>query len=133
MAAVSSFTTTLLIHLLCVIVFVGGQTAMVFVVSPVMRASGGDESEARMRSMAMRFGIVSAVALTILVVTGIIMAVQKDLMSDALLSAKMGLLVLIFILTGLHFRLPYARQISLVIVLLSLAAVALGVQLTATR
>ena len=124
---------TLLIHLLCVIVFVGGQTAMVFVVSPVMRAFGGEESGARMRSMAMRFGIVSAIALTILVVTGIIMAVQKDLMSDALLSAKMGLLVLIFILTGLHFRLPYARQISLVIVLLSLAAVALGVQLTATR
>lgn len=128
----SSFTITLLIHLLCVIVFVGGQAAMVLVVSPIMRAAGDEGSAARMRTMAMRFGIVTAVALTVMIVTGIIMAVDKDLMSNALLSAKMGILVLIFLLTGLHFRLPYARLLSFVIFALSIVAVALGVQLTAT-
>lgn len=133
MPLVTGYTITLLIHLLCVIAFVGGQLAMAVVVSPVMRGAGGEDGEARMRKMAMRFGIVSAVALTVLIMTGIIMAVDKDLMSNALLSAKMGILLLIFAGMGLHYRLPYARQISIVILLLSVVAVVLGVQLTATN
>ena len=52
------------LHLLGILLFVGGQLALVVAVTPVLRARGED---AAMRAIARRFGIGGAVALAVIV------------------------------------------------------------------
>jgi len=110
-------------HLLGITLFVGGQLALVVAIAPVLR--GRDE----MRAVARRFGIASAVALTVIVATGAAMASHYDRWGDPTLHAKLALLALIFVLTGLHVVSSARRAISLAITVLSVALVYLGVAL----
>lgn len=120
-------SVVLTLHLFGIIFFVGGQMAMVAAVTPSMRGrEGGEEA---MRQIAKRFGIGSAVALLVIIASGVQMAVDDHKFDEPLLHAKMGLLALVFVLTALHTKIPYTRALSLTIFALSLVLVVLGVQL----
>jgi putative copper export protein len=113
------------LHLLGIAFFVGGQLMLVTVVTPALRG----QDRAVMRAAAKRFGIGSAVALVVIIATGIAMASHYHLWSDGKLHAKIGLLVAVFVLTALHTRTPYTRAISLATLALSIVIVFLGVEL----
>jgi hypothetical protein len=121
----SGWDVVLFFHLLGMAFFVGGQLMLVTVVTPALRGQDG----ALMRQAAMRFGIGSAVALLVIIGTGIAMASHFHLWSDSTLQWKIGLLVLVLVLTGLHTRTPYTRALSLVVLGLSIVIVLLGVAL----
>ena len=126
MRAMDSVLLTL--HLFGIIFFVGGQMAMVGAVTPTL---GGREGNTEaIREIAKRFGIGSAIALVVIVVTGSLMAADDNLFSEPLLHAKMGLLALVLLLTGLHTKVPYTKAVSLTIFVISLVLVVLGVQLS---
>jgi uncharacterized membrane protein len=112
-------------HLLAVAFFVGGQLMLVTVVTPALRG----QDRALMRAAAMRFGIGSAIALVVIVLTGAAMASHFHLWSDGTLQTKITLLIVIFLLTGLHTKVPYTRALSLLILALSLVTFFLGVSL----
>jgi hypothetical protein len=57
------------------------------------------------------------------------MASHFDRWSDTTLHWKIGLLILVFVLTGLHTRVPYTRAISYVVLATSLVIFWLGVDL----
>jgi uncharacterized membrane protein len=112
-------------HLLGIALFVGGQLMLVLVVTPALRG----QDPALMRGAARRFGIASAVALVVIVATGAAMASHFDRWGDSTLHWKIGLLILVFVLTGLHTRVPYTRAISYTVLALSLVIFWLGVTL----
>jgi len=112
------------LHLLGVAFFVGGQLVLV-AITPLLH----DDRE-RMRAVAKRFGAGSGVALAVIMATGAAMASKYHLWSDGTLHAKLGLLVLVFVLTGLHVVTERRRAISLSIVVVSVAIMYLGVRLT---
>jgi len=95
------------------------------VVTPALR---GREPEL-MRAAAKRFGIGSAVALTIIIGTGAAMASHLNRWGDGTLHWKIGLLALVLVLTGLHTRVPYARALSLTVLAISIVIVLPGVAL----
>jgi uncharacterized membrane protein len=113
------------LHLLAVALFVGGQLMLALVVTPSLRG----QDPALMRAAARRFGIASALALVVIVVTGAAMASHFDRWSDTTLHRKIGLLIVVFVVTGLHTRVPYARAISYAVLALSLVIFWLGVTL----
>jgi putative copper export protein len=113
------------LHLLAIALFVGGQLMLALVVTPALRG----QDPALMRSAARRFGIASAVALVVIVVTGAAMASHFDRWSDTTLHWKIGLLVLVFVLTGLHTKTPYTRALSYAVLAISLVIFWLGVAL----
>ena len=82
-----------------------------------------------MRGAARRFGIASVVALVVIVATGAAMASHFERWSDSTLHWKIGLLILVFVLTGLHTRVPYTRAISYLVLATSLVIFWLGVTL----
>src|SRR4051812_30632022 len=96
--ALQTWTVIRFLHVAAMALFVGGQLALVVAVTPALRAHGSDEA---MRDAARRFGVASAAALAVLVATGAAMASHYDLWGDGVL-AKLGVLVLVFVLTGLH-------------------------------
>jgi putative copper export protein len=112
------------LHLLAVAFFVGGQLVLVAAITPVLRSSRDE-----MRAVAKRFGIGSAVALAVIIATGAALASHFHRWNDHVLHAKLGLLVLIFVLTGLHVVTERRRAISLSLVVVSLVIVYLGVEL----
>ena len=125
----NTWTFIRFLHLSGIIFFVGGQLMLVVAVAPAMRAAGA-EAEPAMRAIARRFGIGSAVALALIIATGIAMASHYDLWDDGTLQAKLGLLVLVFVLTGLHVVVPYRRALALATLVVSLVIVYLGLKLT---
>jgi uncharacterized membrane protein len=128
---VQTWTVIRFLHLTGVIFFVGGQLMLAAVVAPAMRAVAGEEERApAMRAVARRFGIGSAVALALIIATGIALASHYHLWDDSVLQAKIALLVLVFALTGLHVVLPYRRALSLLVLVTSLVIVYLGLKLT---
>ena len=112
------------LHIVELAFFVGGQLLLVLV-TPAVRAY-----EITMRRVAMRFGISSAVALAVLIGSGVAMASHFSLWSDPTLHAKLGLLVLVFVLVGLHVVTPRSRALSYTTLAVSLLIVWLGVKLT---
>jgi putative copper export protein len=114
------------LHLAGMAFFVGGQLMLVAVVTPVMHRHASEEA---MRAAAKRFGIGSAVALSVLIATGVAMASHFSRWDDPTLHAKLALLVLVFVLTGLHVVTPYARAVSIGVLVTSLLIVWLGVKL----
>jgi uncharacterized membrane protein len=113
------------LHLLGVALFVGGQLMLALVVTPSLRG----QDPALMRAAARRFGFASVGALVVIVVTGAAMASHFDRWGDATLHWKIGLLILVFVLTGLHTRVPYTRAISYAVLATSLVIFWLGVAL----
>ena len=113
------------LHLLAIAFFVGGQLMLALVVTPALR---GQDREL-MRAAAKRFGIGSAVALLVIIATGVALASHFERWSDTTLHWKIGLLVAVFALTGLHTKTPYTRAISIGTLGLSVVIFYLGVTL----
>ena len=94
---------------------------------PALRGRSDDDA---MRAVARRFGIASAIALAVAIATGAAMAGHFGRWHDPTLQAKLGLLVLIGVLLGLHVATPYTRAISLAVLATSIVIVWLGLRLT---
>jgi peptidoglycan/LPS O-acetylase OafA/YrhL len=125
---VDSWTLIRYLHVIALAFFVGGQLMLVAAIVPAMRRHPARDEV--MRAVAKRFGIGSLVALAVLLATGAAMAAHFALWADSVLQAKLALLVLIGVLTGLHVVTPYTRAISLAVFVTSLVIVWLGVVLT---
>jgi uncharacterized membrane protein len=124
-SAVEGWDLVRFLHLLAIALFVGGQMMLVLVVTPALRG----QDPALMRGAARRFGIASAVSLVVIVATGAALASHFDRWGDSTLHWKIGLLVLVFVLTGLHTKIPYTRAVSYLVLALSLVIFWLGVTL----
>ena len=114
------------LHELSFIFFVGGQLLLLLAVTPAIRRHGSD---AAMKEAARRFGMGSAVALLVLIATGIAMASHFDDWARGVLHVKLGLVAVVLILLGLHVVRPRTRGLSLLMVAVSLGIVWCGVQL----
>ena len=114
------------LHIVGLAVFVGGQIVLVASIVPVLHA----EPDEVMVRVARRFGIVTGVAIAVLVATGIAMASHFSLWQNDTLHAKLAVLVLVGVLLGLHIVSPRSRAVSLALVASSLLVVWLGVALT---
>lgn len=117
----------LYLHLLAMAFFVGGQLVLAAAIVPVERRAPEPE---RMRAMARRFGIGSAVALAVLLATGIAMADHYSLWSSGTLQLKLSLVGALIVLTLVHMRAPRAHALQGAILLVSLVVVWLGADLS---
>jgi uncharacterized membrane protein len=106
--------------------FVGGQLVLAAVLVPVERAAPDPE---RMRAAARRFGVGSAIALVVLLATGIAMADHYSLWSSSTLQIKLTLIGVLIALTLVHLRFPRTHALQGVIFLITLAVVWFGVDL----
>jgi uncharacterized membrane protein len=113
------------LHIVGVAVFVGGQLLLTAVIVPGLR---GQPDEV-MLGIARRFGMVSGVAIVVLVATGVAMASHFSRWGDSTLQVKLAVAALVGVLLGLHLAVPRARWISLAIIVCSLVVVWLGVEL----
>ncbi len=82
-----------------------------------------------MRGIVRRFGAGSAVALAVLVATGVAMASHLQHWQDDTLQRKLALIVLVVVLIGFHAITPRSRVLSLTVLVMSLLIVWLGVDL----
>jgi uncharacterized membrane protein len=114
------------LHVLGMVFFVGGQLMLAIVVTPAVHRHG---TAATMRDAARRFGMASAVALVVLIATGVALASHLRLWSSPTLHAKLALLVLVLVLLGLHVVTPRSRWLSLGMLAASLVIVWLGLEL----
>jgi uncharacterized membrane protein len=113
------------LHIVALALFVGGQMVLVVAIVPVLR---GQPDEV-MLGVARRFGIASAVAIAVLLATGIAMASHFSLWNDHTLQAKLAVLSLVAVLLGMHIASPRSRGLSLALMASSLLVVWLGVAL----
>jgi uncharacterized membrane protein len=114
------------LHIVGLALFVGGQIMLVVAIVPALR---GQPDEV-MVAVARRFGLASGVAIAILLATGIAMASHYSRWENETLQAKLAVLVLVAVLTGLHIATPRTRIVSLALTASSLLVVWLGVVLT---
>ncbi len=112
------------LHLLAMAFFVGGQLMLAAIVVPVLRG-GGDRGP--LRAAARRFGIGTLIAVLVLAITGAAMASHLHRWSDSTLQVKLGLVVFVFALIGIHMRRPEWQILDVAIFAVSLAIVWLGV------
>jgi hypothetical protein len=118
------WTVVRFVHLLGIVFFLGGQLAVAAAVAPVLRGQ-----EVEMRSVAKRFGIGSVVALVLIIASGAGLAAHFDRWGDGMLQLKLGLLVLVFVMLGMHVLTPYTRILSLAVLLTTLVIAWFGVNL----
>jgi hypothetical protein len=71
-----TWTVIRFLHVGALIFFVGGQLALALAVVPAMRRHGAHEA---MRAIARRFGVASAVAIAVVIATGVAMASRYSL------------------------------------------------------
>ena len=114
------------LHVLGLAFFVGGQIMLVVAIVPVLR---GRDEEA-MLAVARRFGIATAVAIVVLLATGVALASHFSRWEDETLQAKLAVVMLVGVLTGLHIATPRSRAVSLALACSSLFVVWLGVVLS---
>jgi uncharacterized membrane protein len=114
------------LHIVGLALFVGGQIMLVVAIVPALRGQPDEVTVA----VARRFGLASGVAIAILLATGIAMASHYSRWEDETLQAKLAVLVLVAVLTGLHITTPRTRIVSLALTASSLLVVWLGVVLT---
>jgi uncharacterized membrane protein len=122
-----TWTLIRFLHLVALAFFVGGQLMLVVAVVPALR---GQSDDVAMRVVARRFGIGSLVAIVVLVATGAALASHFARWHDHVLQVKLMLVVLIGVLIALHIITPSSRALSSVVLLVSLAVMWLGVELT---
>ena len=113
------------LHLLAMAFFVGGQLVLLAAVVPALRSRDRDA----LRAVARRFGWGSLVALAVLVATGSIMASDENRWSDGTLQLKLALVGGAAALVIAHTRWPRLHALEGAVFLLSLAIVALGIEL----
>ena len=112
------------LHLIAMGFFVGGQLFLAAVVVPVLR---GGESKEPIRRVARRFGVGSAIAILVLIITGALMASHFHRWGNEDLHIKLGLVVLVGLLIGWHTRKPELHALEGLVLLASLAIVWLGI------
>ena len=112
------------LHLAGIAVFAGGQIVLAVAIAPVLRGQ-----EPHMRQVARRFGMASAAALGVIVVTGAVLASHLERWDDPVLHAKLGVLLAVFVLTGLHVARSSARALQLALLAATLVVLWLGVRL----
>jgi len=122
----TAWQTVLYVHLLAMAFFLGGQLVVGLALVPVERKNPDPE---RLRAVARRFGIGSAVALGVLLATGIAMASHFSLWSLDTLQVKLVLVAVLIVLTLVHLRFPRAHALQAAILLLTLAVVWLGLDI----
>lgn len=122
----TTWQAVLYLHLLAMAFFLGGQLVIGLALVPVERTNPDKE---RLRAVARRFGIGSAVALGVLLVTGIAMADHFSLWSSGTLRLKLALVGVLIVLTLVHLRYPRAHALQGAILLLTLVVVWLGVDI----
>jgi putative copper export protein len=118
----------LFLHLVAMAFFVGGQLMLAAVVVPVVR-TGSDP--AAMKAVAQRFGIGSAIAIAVLIVSGMVMASHYNLWSTPEFHAKMGLFLAVLIALGLHIKFSGSHVLMAITFLLTLGVVWTGIALPA--
>ncbi|MFL5869807.1 MAG: hypothetical protein ACJ75R_01905 [Solirubrobacterales bacterium] len=116
----------LFVHLTAVGFFFGGQLVLGAVIVPVERAHPDRE---RLRAMARRFGFGSLIALSILVITGILLASHEHLWSSNTLRLKLVLVGAVIALALAHLRWPRAHALQGAILLATGVIVWLGLDL----
>jgi uncharacterized membrane protein len=126
--AVTFWNGMLWLHLLGMAFFVGGQLMLAAVVVPVLRGAGNRDA---LRAAALRFGIGTMIAFAVLIVSGAAMASHYHRWSDSTLQVKLGLVVLVAILIGVHMRRPTWHVLDATMFLVSLAIVWLGIVVAA--
>jgi len=122
----TAWQAVLYVHLLAMAFFLGGQLVVGLAIVPVERKNPDPE---RLRAVARRFGIGSAVALGVLLATGIAMASHFSLWSLDTLQVKLVLVAVLIVLTLVHLRFPRAHALQAAILLLTLAVVWLGLDI----
>lgn len=118
----------LFLHLVAMAFFVGGQLMLAAVVVPVVRG-GPDDTE--MKDVARRFGIGSAIAIAVMIVSGIVMASHYNLFSTPEFHIKMTLFVAVLVALGLHMKFSGSHVLMAVTFLLTLGVVWTGIALPA--
>jgi putative copper export protein len=122
------------LHLTAAAVWVGLQVALFLFVPMLRRRLGPEATRPLVKDMGRSLGLVAAVALPTLLATGTALAAHEVPGSRAgLVDAKVGILVAVAALLAGHAIARTPRQriaASLVMLLLSLAAVAIGAYLT---
>jgi uncharacterized membrane protein len=118
------WNAVLWLHLVAMAFFVGGQLMLAAIVVPVLR---GREGGAPMRTAARRFGVGTLAAIVVLIGTGSAMASHYHRWSDSTLDVKLGLVVVVIVLIGVHLRRPAWHVLDAAIFLTSLAIVWLGI------
>ncbi|GIK78650.1 MAG: hypothetical protein EDQ89_02845 [Acidobacteria bacterium] len=116
----------LYVHLLAMAFFLGGQLVVALALVPVERANPDRE---RLRAVARRFGIGSALALAVLLLTGIAMAERFSMWGSGTLRLKLVLVGALIALTLIHLRFPRAHALQGLILVLTLVVVWLGLDL----
>ena len=112
------------VHLVAMAFFVGGQLMLAAVVVPVLRPLSDREA---LRAAARRFGIGTAIAFGLLILSGAALASHEHKWSDSTLQVKIGLVALVGILIAAHMRRPASHVLDAAIFLVSLAIVWLGI------
>ncbi|MEZ5073915.1 MAG: hypothetical protein R2691_03660 [Solirubrobacterales bacterium] len=123
----TTWQVVLYVHLLSMAFFVGGQLVLGLALVPVERTNPDPE---RLRAAARRFGIGSAIALVVLLATGIAMASHFSLWGLETLQIKLVLIAVLIVLTVVHLRFPNAHALQGVILVITLAIVWLGLDIT---
>jgi uncharacterized membrane protein len=122
----TAWQAVLYVHLLAMAFFLGGQLVIGVALVPVERTNPDKE---RLRASARRFGIGSAVALVVLLATGIAMASHYSLWGSDALRLKLTLVGALIVLTLIHLRYPRAHALQAAILLITLVVVWLGVDI----
>lgn len=116
----------LFLHLVAMAFFLGGQLMLAAVVVPVVR---GDGDPAAMKAVARRYGIGSAVAILVLIISGVVMAAHYNLWSTPEFHLKMGLFIAVLVALGLHIKFSESNFLRAAILLLTLGIVWAGIAL----
>ncbi len=122
----TAWQAVLYVHLLAMAFFLGGQLVIGLALVPVERTNPDKE---RLRAVARRFGIGSAIALAVLLATGIAMADHYSLWGSDTLRLKLTLVGALILLTLAHLRYPRAHVLQGAILLVTLVVVWLGVDI----
>jgi putative copper export protein len=123
---VTFWNVVLGIHLVGMAFFVGGQLMLAAIVVPVLR--GGPDPQP-LRTAARRFGIGTLIAIGVQVITGVAMASHNHQWGSSTLQVKLGLVVLVGVLIGVHMRRPRWHALDAAIFLVSLGIVWCGIVL----
>jgi len=120
------WTVMLFLHLVAMAFFLGGQMMLAGTVVPVLR-SKPDPTE--MRQIARRFGVGSAIAIGVAIITGMLMASHFHLWDYGPFQVKMTLVVLTLASLLAHMKFPKVHALMGLTFLLTLATVWAGVNL----
>lgn len=116
----------LFLHLVAMAFFLGGQLMLAAVVVPVIR--NGSDPDA-MKTVAQRFGIGSAIAIAVLIVSGMALGSYYNIWSAPEFHIKMTLFVALLVSLGLHIKFSGSHVLMAITFVLTLGVVWTGIAL----